>query len=142
MRLSWKYIHNSSLVGDACCTMHKPIHRAPSRPKLGYATPLTLNMLAQRTERHKLHLTRVPMTNVNLLLMVRARQMLVQCSKAPVCPITEITLICVSVPRCICGVVLDIAIHVTTHQEAGRICDKIVPVILAYELVEFHAVDA
>ena len=92
-------------------------------------------MLAQRTEGRKPRLTRVPTTDVNLLLMTRARQMLVQRSKAPVRPITEITLVRVSVPRCIRGVVLDIAIRVATCQEAGRIRDKIVPVILAYKLV-------
>ena len=135
MRLSRKYIRNGSLVRDACRTTHKPIHHLPSRPKLGYATPLALNMLAQRTERRKPRLTRVPTTDVNLLLMTRACQMLVQCSKAPVRPITEVTLVCVAVPRCIRGVVLDIAIRVTTSQEAGWIRDEIVPVILAYELV-------
>lgn len=128
-------IPQGPLVRNARRTTHKSIHRPPSRPKLGYTTPLTLNMLAQRTKRRKPCLTRLPTTNINLLLMTRARQMLVQRSKRPVRPITEITLVRVSVPRCIRSVVLDLAIRVTTRQEAGRISDEVVPVVVAYEFV-------
>ena len=67
--------------------------------KLGNPTFLTLNMLTQRAERREPHPTRVHRAHIHLVLMPRAREVLIQSVQGTIGLVAEVALEHRSIPR-------------------------------------------
>lgn len=99
--------------------------------------PFALNMLDQRAQRSEPHTTRAHRAYVDLVLVARAREVLIQRAKAAVRPMAQITLKCLPVPRSVGRVVCDLLLGAAGPGEhARRVGDDVVSVELADLVVE------
>lgn len=92
---------------------HNAIHRILDSRKLMNPAPLALDMLAQRAQRRESHTTRAHRADINLVLMARACQVLIQRTKAAVRPMAQITLVRFPIPRGVRRVVRDLLVDAT-----------------------------
>lgn len=83
-------------------------------------------MLAQPTKRVELHETGVERAAVYLFLVFWTREMAVEVGERPERAVAEHTLVCIAIPRPLCGDVLNV---VTVGKESTRNGDRIVAVV-------------
>ena len=112
--------------------------------KLGNPTFLTLNMLAQCTERCEACSTRVHRAHIHLVLMPRAREVLVQTLQGAIGVVAEVALVHRTVPGGFGGKVLvhDILGTFAASEQTRRIGDDVARVEAADFAVDGGTVHA
>ena len=123
-------------------TTNQSIQCVPNRPKLQHTTPLTLDMLAQPTQRIEPLPAGAQGAEINLLLVPWAREMLVKGRKGLVFPMAEVALVCVAVPRSASRDVGGFRVARGASDKARRVGDDTVDVVLANEAVDGGTVDS
>lgn len=100
-------------------------------------------MLAKTTKRVESLATSVQRTDIELVLMPRTREVLVQRRQAPIRPMAEVALVGRSVPRSRGRTVSDLSAGPSRARDHARgVRDEVVDVLLAYGLVDERAVDS
>lgn len=100
-------------------------------PKPMHTTPLALNMLAQPTQRREIRSTRRLRAYIQLILMSRARQVLVQRRKTLIRAMTEVAFVRITIPCGTGGVVICARVRGGGSEETRRVGDDIVAIELA-----------
>lgn len=138
------FIIPSSVSANRLHPTNKPIQRPLHRTKLQHTAPLAFDMLAKTTKRTEPLPARAQRTEIKLLLMLRARQMLIKRRESSIVPVAEIALVRISVPRRARSRVRDFAAGTSsrTSDEARGVGDDVVHVLLADGLVDDGAVDS
>ena len=99
-------------------------------------------MLAKPTERPEPDSTGIQRTDIHLVLMARAGEMLVQSRKGSICVMTQVTFITRAIPSPRCSKKFALLAGITSRDHAGRISNDVIPVILTNDAINAIAVYA
>jgi hypothetical protein len=86
-------------------------------------------MLAESAESPEMHAAESGRANVDLLLVTRASEMLIEGDKGMKHPVAKVALKHASVPSRTSGIILYVLINVSIGDETGRVGDDVVLVV-------------
>jgi len=99
-------------------------------------------VLAKPAERPEPVPTGVQRTDIYLVLMARAGEMLVQSRKGSICTMTQVTFVTHAIPSPRCSIKLALLARITSRDHAGRISNDVILVMLTNDAINAIAVYA
>ena len=134
--------YESALQGKATHSTENALHSMLNGLELGNTASLALNVLAQSTKSCEPDPTSRGRADIDFILVDRASKVLIQGLQRGVAAMTQVALVSIAVPGFAAGIVLDIVARGATGEQAGRVGNYVVCVVLAYGSVDSGTVDS
>jgi hypothetical protein len=134
--------YESALTSKATHPTKNAAHSVLNGLELENITFLALNVLAQSTKSCEPGPTSTGRADIDFILVDGASKVLIQGLQRGVITMTQVAPVSIAVPGFFTGIVLDIVARGATGEQAGRVGNYVVCVVLAYGSVDSGTVDS